>query len=421
MSRTITCTIADILHRLGPSEQHVCVLHGTDNDGWGSLVAWNPVATFHTRMSHSLSQTSESCLNFVHQQSRLQRHLIGFISYEYGVAAHGIMPQTVDDLAIPDIYVLSFDHVLQFDQSGTITLASEDYFFKSIDEILRRPIRSDASRTVYTSRLKPTQSRSTYERSFATIKAYISAGDLYQINLTHRMEGTTSANSRSIFAKVTQHSQANFQAYIEAENFEVMSASPERFMRVADQIIETFPIKGTRPRSSDHRKDMAMKIELETSEKEITELSMIIDLMRNDLGAVCEIGSVQVIKPRQINGYATVWHAQAHLSGKLPPAMDAISAFLAMLPGGSVTGCPKIRAMEIIDQLEKTRRGVYSGSIFVMRPDGTFDSSIAIRTLIKQKHNLYLSVGGGIVYDSTVASEYQETLDKAAFFLNLEA
>jgi para-aminobenzoate synthetase component 1 len=220
---------------------------------------------------------------------------------------------------------------------------------------------------------------------------------------------------------VAQSNPVEHLAYLEGDGYVIHSASPERFVRVRERVIETFPIKGTRPRGSDPQQDQAQLAALLGSEKEAAELNMISDLLRNDLAQICVPGSVEVVASRVPRAGPKVWHTATHIRGLLPEQQTAFEGVLQMLPGGSISGCPKRRALEIIGELERSRRGVYTGVIGRIAPDGSCDFSVAIRTLIQQGTDVYLSVGGGIVYDSQPEPELEETHLKAASFAQLPA
>ena len=215
-----------------------------------------------------------------------------------------------------------------------------------------------------------------------------------------------------------EKNKADFTAYMECGDFEILSASPERFIKISENVIETFPVKGTRPRGKNKEEDEMLKKELLESEKEKAELSMITDLLRNDMGKVCAIGSVKVIDPRIARAYTFVWHTYSHIKGILADGVSKMDALTSMFPGGSITGCPKKRAMEIIAELEWKQRGIYTGAIGYKEGE-ELNFNIAIRTIIKKGNKAYLSVGGGIVYDSTEDGEYEETLHKAKSFFGL--
>ena len=209
---------------------------------------------------------------------------------------------------------------------------------------------------------------------------------------------------------------APFLGYLEGDGFTILVSSPERFVSVRKGVIETYPIKGTRPRGQTRAEDERQKRDLLESEKERAELMMITDLLRNDIGKVSEIGSVEIVKQRGVTAHRSVWHTNSHVQGCLRKNMSSAEAIISMFPGGSVTGCPKKRAMEIIAELEPRARGFYTGVLGYIEPSGDSDMAIIIRSLIKKNDCVYLNVGGGIVYDSKMNREWKETFDKAAPF-----
>jgi len=258
-----------------------------------------------------------------------------------------------------------------------------------------------------------------YKNAYLKIKDYIKAGEIYQINLTHRLKGKTTASARYLFTKVAATNPVDFLSYMEGPNFQILSASPERFIKIKNRNIETYPIKGTRPRGKTTTQDRKLAKDLLENAKEAAELNMITDLLRNDLNEVCTSGTVKVTIHRKLQKNPTVWHTFSKIIGRLIPEISTVEALLSMLPGGSIAGCPKKRAIEIIDELEPTTRGIYTGTIGIIEPNGDLDFSIAIRTIIKKNATLYLQVGGGIVYDSTEHAELRETYDKAKSFMKI--
>lgn len=243
--------------------------------------------------------------------------------------------------------------------------------------------------------------------------AYINAGDIYQVNLSQRFRTALSCSPAELYRRVSLINPAPFSAFcsVNPEQF-VISSSPERFLKVTDGHVETRPIKGTRRRSTDPEEDSALKNELLDSVKDNAELAMIVDLERNDLGKVCVYDSVKVTEKKVLETYPTVHHLAATVEGALHPRYDIIDLIKAAFPGGSITGAPKIRAMEIIDELEPVRRSVYTGAIGYIGFDGDMDLSIAIRIMIADGKNVYYQAGGGIVADSVPEHEYEETLVK---------
>lgn len=246
---------------------------------------------------------------------------------------------------------------------------------------------------------------------------YIAAGDIYQVNLAQRFH-TTLADGHDLFDlydRLRQFSPAPMAAYLHTDEREVLSSSPETFLRMHGRSIETRPIKGTRPRFNDPEADSRSAFELQTSDKEIAELVMITDLQRNDLGRVCEFGSVKVTEMLKLERLEQVYHLISTVSGQLRPGLGHLEALVACFPGGSITGAPKKRATEIIAELEPQPRGLYTGAIGYFGYNGESQFNIAIRTLVREKaHNtLSYHVGAGIVADSDPAAEYEETLQKA--------
>lgn len=309
------------------------------------------------------------------------KFIVGMVSYDLGYELLNIKQTKPDDLGLPDVYFLAFDTPTKLD---------------------------DPDRTSHSEAISfgPRISRADYHHAFERLKHYIYEGDVYQANLTHRLESTYDDDVRYLFTQLAKDNPAKMAAYLEGPDFAVASLSPEKFISIKNGIIETMPIKGTRPLGDEEQ--------LLGSEKEQAELNMITDLLRNDLGKVCQAGSVVVAAHREIMQLQNISHTYSHITGSLKPDISPIDALLSMFPGGSITGCPKKRAMEIIDELEPVTRSAYCGCMVTIDETGNLESSILIRTIIKKGSRLVLPVGGGIVYDSEEAEEYQETLDKAA-------
>lgn len=367
--------------------KNLCFLHS--GQGGQSILAKNPVAKFN-------SSNLLAFKKFVHKNKK--HLLIGYLSYDLAYQLYNIKQTAKNDLKLPKIYFLAFDKWQKFTQK------------KNTKNIAK-------NKNEKTQNFKLTISKSNYHQAFQKIKHYLKEGDIYQVNLTHRLEGETSTNPQKLFLRIIQNNPVDFLSYIEGDGFEILSASPERFIKIENGDIETCPIKGTRPRGKTKKEDEKLKKELLESKKEAAELNMITDLLRNDLGKVCQIGSVKVKGHRLLKKCPTVWHTYSKITGRLAKNLAPIDALISMLPGGSITGCPKKRAIEIIDELETTTRGIYTGVIGYITPNQkNLDCSIAIRTVIKKGKKLYLQVGGGIVVDSNEQSEFKETLYKAKSF-----
>lgn len=262
---------------------------------------------------------------------------------------------------------------------------------------------------------EPLSEREWFINGVRRVKDWIAAGDIYQVNLSQAFEAEVSGSSLfPLYQSLRDASPAPMAAWLSLDGREVLSSSPETFLKFSGRMVETRPIKGTRPRFSDPDEDTHSAYELQTSAKEIAELVMITDLLRNDLGQVCEFGSVEVSEMLRLESLAQVHHLVSTVKGMLLPETDAIDALAACFPGGSITGAPKKRAMEIIRELEARPRGIYCGAIGWLGFNGESSFNIAIRTLIREADKLIYQVGAGIVADSDPQKEYEETLHKAA-------
>jgi para-aminobenzoate synthetase component 1 len=284
--------------------------------------------------------------------------------------------------------------------------------------IFEQPVPQANTFTV-TSAVKSNMDKVGYATAFDKIKRYIHEGDCYQVNLAQRFSAKAQGDAWSAYLELRRISPAPFSAYMNLPGLQVLSASPERFLRVKNGHIETRPIKGTRPRSSDPVQDAANRVELESSVKDRAENLMIVDLLRNDIGKTCTPGSVKAGRLFTLESFANVHHLVSTVTGELAAGQTALDALCGCFPGGSVTGAPKLRAMEIIEELEPHRRGLYCGAIGYIGFDGGMDTSIAIRTGVYSAGEFRFWAGGGIVADSELQKEYRETLDKASSMLQL--
>jgi para-aminobenzoate synthetase component 1 len=261
--------------------------------------------------------------------------------------------------------------------------------------------------------------KAAYAKAFNKIKHYLKEGDCYQINLTQRFVSQCEGNPWQAYQALRQINAAPFSAYLNLPDLQILSSSPERFLQVIDGRVETKPIKGTRPRKADPEQDQQQILELSNSRKDRAENVMIVDLLRNDISKTCRDGSVKVPKLFAVESYATVHHLVSTVIGELASGQQALDLLRSCFPGGSITGAPKIRAMEVIEELEPQRRGIYCGSIGYIGFDGNMDTNIAIRTLVHNQNTIRFWAGGGIVNDSVMDEEYQECFDKAAALLQL--
>ena len=260
-------------------------------------------------------------------------------------------------------------------------------------------------------------SRESYLETVGRVIELIHAGDIFQANLSQRLIAVQPAAAHELYARLRQRNPAPFSGYMSHDDWQIVSASPERFVSLRDGLVETRPIKGTRRRPGDPEAGVLMQGELSESEKDQAENVMIVDLLRNDLSRVCRPGSVAVPQLCGLEVYETVLHLVSQIRGVLREGLTAWDLLASMFPGGSVTGAPKLQAMQVIAELEPTVRGPYCGSLFYVGCDGSMDSSILIRTFVVRHGWVQCSVGGGIVAQSDPVSEYNETMDKAAGML----
>lgn len=266
-------------------------------------------------------------------------------------------------------------------------------------------------------RFTPETTAEEFCRRVRCAQEYIAAGDIYQVNLAHRFVAEWNGDAFAFYEALRHYSPAPYAAFMELDGRAILSTSPESFLRMSDRVIRTRPIKGTRPRHPDVNADALSAYDLRTSAKEAAELVMITDLERNDLGAVCEYGSVHVRELLKLESFEHVFHLVSTVEGRLRPEVDHVTALGRCFPGGSITGAPKKRAREIIAELEPEPRGIYTGAMGWFGDNGESQFNIAIRTVVVEARRAHFHVGAGIVADSVPEKEWQETLDKAAGIL----
>jgi para-aminobenzoate synthetase component 1 len=355
---------------------------------------------------------------------------VGYFSYDLGRFIERLPETAVDDLDIPESYLGFYDAIVAFDH-----LAGKTYLittgFPETEEGKRRrraearmnvirnkvllappPAQTAGNITTEGISLKANFSHEGYLEAVARAREYICAGDIFQVNLSQRFEADLPVPPYELYKRLRQINPAPFANYFNFDGVTIAGASPERFLKVKGDRVETRPIKGTRPRGKTPEEDKALAASLLASKKDRAENIMIVDLERNDIGRVCRYGTVKVTELAILETYPTVFHLTSTVEGRLREGKNRIDLLKATFPGGSITGAPKVRAMEIIDELEPTRRSVYTGSLGYLGFDGGMDLDIVIRTMIIKDKRAYFQLGGAIVYDSGPEAEYQETLDK---------
>jgi len=392
-------SLADLFYQSG-GEDNLCFVSGQK-----PKLAFGPSDTLkQTWQDIDLAKIKRFCAK--HQAKK--NLIIGIFSYDLGLYLHGINPKNKSGLPLAHLY--AFENYLEEDDGIKITHKDPGYA-AYVRDIASKPLKTGGEITLKKP-FRPKWNKTGYRKAFSKAKEYIKDGDIYQINLSYPMFAKSNSAPADIFNRLLDKNRAVRAGFFDADDHQIISMSPETFININGRKILTFPIKGTRRRSPNVG-DKAVIKQLLSDKKELAELNMITDLLRNDLSIVCRPDSVKIKSKRKIAKLARVIHTYSHIAGELSPEVSTIDALLKMFPGGSISGCPKKRAIEIIDELEDSARGTYTGSLFSLEPNGNLEANLLIRTIIKRGSELTLPVGGGIVYDSNSENEYQETIDKS--------
>jgi para-aminobenzoate synthetase component 1 len=339
---------------------------------------------------------------------------VGAFGYDLGQHLERLPHRAEDDLEFPDLLLGFYDEVSVLDRpegkASRVTLDPKPAGRAISPGLYREAFGAGSAIPGRGANF----TRERYLAAVARIREYIAAGDVYQVNLSQRFHARSDAAPLDVYRALRAASPAPYAAFLQHGRRAVLSSSPEQFLELRDGRVVTRPIKGTRRRGASPPEDERLACELMSSLKDDAELAMIVDLERNDLGRVCDYGSVKVPAPKVLERHPTVLHLSATVEGRLRRGLGPVDVLRAAFPGGSITGAPKIRAMEIIDELEPTRRAFYTGAIGALGFDGSMNLSVAIRTVLADGPEYYFQAGGGIVADSDPAAEYEETLTKAA-------
>ncbi len=361
---------------------------------------------------------------------------VGYFSYDLGRLFESLPSHAEDDMKLPECYFAFYDSGVVIDHHNNSTFlfsSGKPFEGKKRKEVayskiklLREKIKSIKGKQPQSKsnpgkiKLQSNFNKSSYCQAVEKALKYITLGDIYQVNLSQRFSVNLEVDAWELYSKLRSINPAPFAAFLRFPDVSIVSSSPERFILADKSYVETRPIKGTRPRGKTSFEDEQLKRELVNSEKDRAELLMIVDLERNDLGRICEVGSVRVPELFSLETYPTVHHLVATVTGSLSSGKIVTDLIPFIFPGGSITGAPKIRSMEIIEELEPVRRSIYTGSLGYIDFSGRSDLNIVIRTFVIKGSKGYIQVGGGIVADSKPELEYYETLDKAkALFQSL--
>ncbi|TKC19509.1 anthranilate synthase component I [Robertmurraya kyonggiensis] len=353
---------------------------------------------------------------------------VGFVGYDVIRHYESIGETPLDEFSLPDVHFMMFEELVVFDhlQQKVFLVGVQLLETTKLDHLKIRLLERKKEILTGTDHEQPSVKLSSFEPSIPKeefiekvkkAKAYIVEGDIFQVVLSQRMKAKIDGDPFSFYRKLRIQNPSPYMYYLDFEDYIVAGASPESLIKATNNKVVTNPIAGTRPRGKTPDEDERLAKELLADEKELAEHQMLVDLGRNDIGRVSEFGSVQIDKYMVIEKYKHVMHLVSEVSGTLTNQYTPLDALIACLPAGTVSGAPKIRAMEIINELEEVKRGVYSGAIGYLSANGNMDFALAIRTMVMKGEDVYIQAGAGIVYDSVPEKEYEETLHKLKAFL----
>ncbi len=438
--------IHEVFFSLDPSLEAVFLDSSLQSDERGrySIIACRPYRTVEDREGVCFvngTSVKESFTEYVrqylkdHQEENrtglpITSGAVGYFSYDYGRVKEGVETCHEKKVEIPECILKFYDCFLIEDHfTGDLSITAngktgaEEAVLSELEETVRKVQPEMKKDVISTEELTETKvsadfSQEDYKEAVDHMIRYIVDGDIYVVNMTHQLRIRSSVEPMELFRRLRVNNPSPFGGFLDYGDFQIVCASPERFMRMKDKKVTTRPIKGTRRRGKTEEEDRALKEELAHSEKDQSELLMIVDLERNDLNRVCVPGSVQVTEFFKVETYATVFHLESNVEGVLLPDNNAMDLIQASFPGGSITGAPKLRAMELIDQEERSRRNLYTGSIGYLSLNGDCDLNIVIRTAVHKDGTYHLGVGGGITCESELEFEYEETWQKAKALLD---
>ena len=443
--RMLTCSVHPLPYLANPADYFAAIRHApgavlldsgrptADRGRYDLLSAWPEAELtlqpdesgrdFLQRLRNSLKQLGNAALPDAYELP-FAGGLIGYLSYDFGRQLEQLPAHALDDLHLPDARLGLYAWALITDHQAA---TSQLVFHPSLEpaqrdrliQLFSQPAPQLNGPFSLKQPMQPDISASQYEQALRKIHDYIQAGDCYQVNYTQRFSAQCEGDAWTAYCALRQACPTPFSGFMSlADDSAILSLSPERFVRVSHHQVETRPIKGTRPRGKNSAEDAANAAELLASAKDRAENLMIVDLLRNDLGRTCRTGSVRVPQLFTLESYPNVHHLVSSVVGELADGKDALDLIGDSFPGGSITGAPKIRAMQIIDELEPTRRSLYCGSLLYLDVRGEMDSSIAIRSLLVKDGRVSCWGGGGIVADSDWQDEYQESITKVKVLLD---
>ncbi|MGJ7921511.1 anthranilate synthase component I [Neobacillus sp. LXY-4] len=354
---------------------------------------------------------------------------VGYVGYDAIRQYEKIGEQPLDELEMPDIHLMFYEQVIIYDHLEQKVYLAASPILEETNEVklsvlnqkrkdeLQAEFHIEEPEKVSLSSFQATISKEKFMRNVEIAKEYISQGDIFQVVLSQRMQASIEGDPFSFYRKLRISNPSPYMYYLDFEDYVVAGSSPESLVKANQSLVITNPIAGTRPRGKNSEEDIQLEKDLVADEKELAEHRMLVDLGRNDLGKICKFGSVDVHKYMAVEKYKHVMHLVSEVSGHLADQHKSADALISCLPAGTVSGAPKIRAMEIINELEQVKRGVYSGAVGYFSVNGNMDFALAIRTMVIKDNKAYIQAGAGIVYDSVPEKEYEETIHKLKTFL----
>ncbi|MBW1992135.1 MAG: anthranilate synthase component I family protein [Deltaproteobacteria bacterium] len=436
-------SLAELFAPLSRRPYAMLLLSGGDLDCAGySLMGWDPFLVVRAKGSHVVLGQGGHAVSRVGNPFTLLADILGslelpgpspleplsaggmgFFAYDLKNHLERLPATAADDLGLPELVLAFPRRLVVHDRRVGFFWEIGIFYEDALGRLLPpddAPIPVNPPPAAYqVGPLRSNFRREAYIRAVARIREYIRQGDVYQVNFSQRFSFPLTGDPYGLLLKLFALNPAPFYAYLNCRDFQILSTSMERFLYRRGDYLETRPIKGTRPRGATPEEDAALRRELAASPKDDAELSMIVDLLRNDLGKVCQARTVKVAEHKRLEAYQNVYHLVSIVTGRLRPGTDHVDILKATFPGGSITGCPKIRAMEIIDELEPHVRHVYTGAIGYLGLHQNLDLNVAIRTAVISRGWGHFSVGGGVVYDSDEVEEYEETLHKGRTLFRL--
>jgi len=446
-------TPVSVFMKIDPKERAALLESVEQGETWGrfSIIGLEPGAAYESRGSEATIVDHEgqrvekddpplSILDAMvldHRSAkvsglpRLAGAAIGFVTYDFARRIEKLPDIARDDLGLPDAHFLFFETAIVFDHARHVATlvahtrpgrrpkqAYEEGIRRldRLEELLTAPARKMTTRKRASRPLvfKSRSGKSAYMDGVRRIKEYIRAGDVFQVALSHRLEADLSTEPFDVYRALRVINPSPYMFFLRLGEWTIAGSSPEILVRRAHDVVQTRPIAGTRARGVDEDADRALETELKNDEKERAEHIMLVDLGRNDLGRISEFGTVETDELLSVERYSHVMHLVSNVRGRLDTGITNSEVLRSSFPAGTVSGAPKIRAMEIIEELEPLRRGLYAGAVGYVDFNGNMDTAIAIRTLLFRKGKAYLGVGAGIVADSNPESEWEETLRKAS-------